>query len=237
MRHSVNRRSIPWTQAVAAAVIVSSAAACDFVESFVGASSEARLAEAALAVFAAPGAPFMEARFSRDTVGLVTETGERTWDVTIPDGASTWVFEVTRAEVYPVYAGEAFAPWLEQTARGLGLRGFIPPDGKSMIASGSVTALGDLEVAFGPSGGRGRTPIERVALLRAGTDGDSWSVEGDGNRSARVVRDALKLVYADMLARDERVQTCMGSVDARSVPRATQLECVADALELVYGTA
>lgn len=231
--HTDQHRLLRLLALIAVAVGV---AGCEFIAGYLGASPEEQLTEAALETFAAPGAPFVEARFSQDTVATVTAVGEGSWEVTIPDaGRDVWVFEVTRAEVLPVFPRDDFVQWLETSARGLGLRSFLPADAKSMVTTGSVLAVGDLEVAYGRSDREGRTELERVALLRPSADGDFWTVEGEGNRSARVLRDALRLVYGDMIVRDERVQTCMGSVDPRSVPRAVQLQCVAEALDTEYG--
>jgi hypothetical protein len=224
------------SKAVCVALLLLATAGCEFIAGFVGGSPADQLAELALESFASPGAPFMEGRFGTDTIGVRTEMGERSWEVNVPGArAVTWAFEVTKVEVLPVYGGDAFITWLETTARGLGMRGFIPADAKSMISSGSVVAVGDLAIGFGPSDRRGRTPMERVGLLRADSNGENWSIEPEGNRSARVLRDALRLVSADMIARDDRVHSCMGSVEARGVERELQLECVGSAFASDFG--
>jgi len=232
--------NVSTVQRASAALLVLSLpllSACEFVAGFIGQSPEDQLAEVVTAAWASSGSPFMEGRFSRDSIGAVTPTGDRSRNVTIPDaGTEEWAFAVTRAEVYPVFSGEAFGSWLATTARELGMRTFIPSDATAMMANGSVVAVGDVEVQFGRADRTGRTSVERVVLMRAGTGGGdpAWSMEPE-SRAARVLRDALRLVLQDMINRDERVQKCMGSVEARSVERATQLSCVADVLASDFG--
>lgn len=223
-------------KALGVVILLFATAGCDLLPGFIGGSPADELAEVALESWASPGTAFMDGRFGTDTIGVRTETGERAWEVDVPGTrAVTWAFEITRVDVLPVHGGDAFVTWLETTARSLGMRGFIPADGKSMISSGSVIAVGDLAVGFGRTDRRGRTPMERVALLRAEAGDERWTIEAEGNRSARLVRDALRLVYADMLKRDDRVLTCMGDLEASAVEREVQLECVASALDLDFG--
>lgn len=215
---------------------VTSLAGCALVEGFLEGSAEERLVSAAVTIWAEPGRVFVEGAVGRDTVGTTSETGEHAWLVTVPDGAvSEWAFEVARAEVFVVHDGAAYSEWLGSTARELGLRSLIPPEATSLVQDGSVVAFGDLEVRYGHADRAGRNTIARVAYLHAAADGsEEWRIVTE-TRAMRVIRDALRTVYGDMIVRDQRVHSCMGNVDARSVPRSTQLACVAEALERDYG--
>ena len=209
---------------------------CDLVTRFMAGSAEERLVTAVVETWAAPGGLFVEGQAGRDTVGVVVETGDRSWLVTLPDATiSEWALEVARAEVFTVHGGVDYVEWLTTTARELGMRSFVPPEATGLVQSGSVLALGDLEVRYGRSSRAGRNTVERVVYLHATADGsEEWRIAPE-TRAMRVLRDALRTVYDAMIFRDERVHSCMGSVDPRSVPRSTQLECVAEVLEIEYG--
>lgn len=207
---------------------------CDFVDRFLAAAPEERLVDAAVARWAAPGRPFLDGASGRDTVASVSPTGARAWEVAVmplSGGAPVvWSFEVTRAEVYVTMPGDAFARWLGDRARELGMRTFLPAEVADALRRGDILAVGDVEVRYGTADRSGRNTEERVAYLAPGSQGGppTWSIQ-PVSRSGNVLLLALKTVVEDLVYRDDRVISCMGSGTPRSIPRAVQLECVGKA--------
>ena len=201
-------------------------------------SPEERLVSAVLEAWAEPGRPFLGGEFSGDTVGRRTENGDGTWSVSIPDAGIAYSFEVLRADLYRVFPGREFARWLANRARELGMRSFLPTEARSLLASGRLRALGDVEVQYGRADRSGRSTLSRIAYLRgtypeSGVGDDSWRMEVEG-REARVLLEALRTVYDAMIFADERVHQCMGNVDVTAVERWVQLRCVGDVLAVEW---
>jgi len=214
----------------ALAALVAALSGCDFVGRYLAGTPEDQLVQAALARWAAPGVPFLDGASGRDTVASVSPTGARSWEVAVvpPGGGSpvVWALEVTRVEAYAVFPGEAFGRFLSDRARELGMRTFLPPEILSGMASGAIQGVGDLEVRYGPAQRSGRNSVTRVAYLVSGADGGepAWRIQ-DESRSANVLLQSLQTVVEDMIRRDDRVLSCMGSGTPGSVPRSEQLAC------------
>ena len=206
-------------------------AGCDFVGRYLAGTPEDRLVHAVLAQWAAPGKPFLGGVSRRDTVASVTATGPRSWEVAVmPLGGGSpavWAMEVTRVEAYPAFPGDAFGRLLAERARDLGLGTFVPTEMLSGMASGAILEIADLEVRYGLSERSGRNTESRVAFLSPGAAGadPAWRVL-EPARGPDVLLRALRTVTDDMIHRDERVLSCMGSGTASGVPRATQLACI-----------
>ena len=223
----------PRMLSATAFIVTLTLGACTLVADFIAGSETEQLVEEAVARWATPGRPFMEGAFAQDVVSAVTETGTRQWDVTVAD--ERYALEVTRAEVLPVFAAEEFTRWMTNRARELGVRTFVPQDVLSLVTSGAIAAVGDLEVTFGEASGAARSTYERVAYLRA--DGGSvsgWSIQPE-SRSAMVLRDVLNAVYTDMIFTDDRVMDCLGAVGSGTSQRPRALACIGDVLALEYG--
>lgn len=234
MRHRPPHTRIPAAPAVL--LLLLAAGSCELVGGYMAGPPEEQLAEAAVEQLAPPGGAFLEGRFRPDTVGTVTSTGERFWDVTVPEADETWILHITRVEVLPVQDGDDFIRWINNRARELGYRTFVPPEAVEAVRSGRVRAVGDVALEYGRAGESGRNTMERVAYLEAGAEGDdpAWRLQPE-IRSPLVLRDALKTVYDDMTYTDDRVLDCMGAASPASVPRSTQLACVGEVLEQEYG--
>ena len=209
---------------------------CRFVERYTSGTLEDQLVEAAVARWATVGQPFFDGTpAGRDTVASVSPTGARAWEVAVlplSGGAPVvWSFEVTRTEVYTAIPGDAFVRWLSDRARELGMRTFLPPDVADALRRGDILAAGDLEIRDGAADRSGRNTEERVAYLTPGAQGEraAWSIQSV-SRSANVLLMALKTVVEDMVYRDDRVLTCMGSGTPRGIARSVQLECVGKVL-------
>jgi len=214
-------------------LVILALSGCEFVANFISGPADEQLVEEALARWVQPGRPFMEGAFGADTVGTVTETGERTWEATV--GSTTYALEVTRAHVYPVYASEVFTRWISDKARALGFRTFVPEDVQSLVSSGRIVAVGDLEVSFGDASRGGRSTWERVGYLRANESHDqTWSIQPEV-RSATVLLGALQTVYDDLMFTDDRVMDCLGSANPGTVEKSRVLNCIGEVLELEYG--
>jgi len=174
----------------------------------------------------------MDGAFGQDRVGTVTETGEWAWEVTVAD--DLYAFEVAKAEVFPVFAGDDFTNWISSRARELGFRSFIPENVRAMVTSGRIEAVGDLDVKFGQADGGGRSTYERVAYRTVDEGGSSaWSIQPE-TRTAMVLRDALNIVYTDMMYTDDRVMDCLGAVGSGTSQRTRALACIGAALALEY---
>lgn len=226
-------RRRPVTTPLLLLLLTLSLGGCDLVADFIATPADEQLVEEVLSRWVRPGRQFMEGAFGSDTVGTVTETGAWAWEATV--GSAGYAVEVTRAHVYPVYAREEYTRWISRAARALGFRTFVPQDVLSLISSGRIVAVGDLEVKFGDAGGRGRSTWERVAYLRVGESGDaSWSIQPEA-RSATVLLVALKTVYDDMMFTDDRVMDCLGSASPGTVARSLVLSCIGEVLESEYG--
>ncbi|HSG49321.1 MAG TPA: hypothetical protein VLA43_15980, partial [Longimicrobiales bacterium] len=139
---------------------------CELVDRYMSATPEDSLVEAAVARWATPGKTFFDGASGSDTVAAVSPTGARAWEVAVlplSGGApEVWSFEVTRAEVYPTMPGDAFARWLGDRARELGMQTFLPPEVSDALRRGDILAVGDLEVRYGPAARSGRNTEERV---------------------------------------------------------------------------
>lgn len=221
------------------AVLATGLTGCDLVGRYLAGAPEDQLVEAALEQWASPGAPFLDGVSGRDTVASVSPTGARAWEVAvIPLGGGSpvvWSLEVTRAETYPVFPGEDFVRFLEGRARELGMRTFIPGEVRSAVTAGRILGVGDLEVRYGLSIRSGRNTDEHVAFLIPTEGGDPiWRIQGE-SRSSQVLLNALTLVAGDMINRDDRVLSCMGSGTASGVPRAEQLACIRDVWTQEFG--
>jgi hypothetical protein len=209
------------------------ASGCDLVDRYVSGTPEDRLVDAAVERWASPGSPFFDGASGRDTVASVNPTGARAWEVGVlpPSGGVpvVWSFEVVRAEVYAVMPGEAFARWLGERARELGMRTFLPPEVAQALRDGDIRAVGDLEVRYGTADRTGRNTEVRVAYLAPGEAGarPRWRIQ-PVSRSSNVLLEALQTVVEDMVYRDDRVLSCMGSGTPRGIARAIQLACVGE---------
>ena len=207
--------------------------ACDFLERYTSGTPEDQLVDAAVGRWATLGRPFFDGASGRDTVASVSATGARAWEVAVvpPSGGApvVWSFEVTRTEVYPVMAGDAFARWLADRARELGMSTFLPAEISEALRQGQIHAVGDVEVRYGLADRTGRNTEERVAFMTPGSagEGPAWAIQ-PVSRSANVLLLALKTVVEDMVYRDDRVLSCMGSGTPRGVARSVQLECVGE---------
>ena len=210
------------------AVLVSG---CDFVARYRAGPPEHQLAQAILAQWAPEGGLFMEGAAGRDTVAAVTATGERSWEVAVmprSGGSPTvWALEVVRVESYPTFPGPAFSRFLSEQARELGMRTFLPPEVMDQISSGAILGVGEIEVRYGRAELSGRNTETRVAYLTPEGEGadPSWRIQGV-SRSANVLLQALRTVTDDLLRRDDRVLSCMGSLSPAGVSRAVQLACI-----------
>lgn len=206
-------------------------AGCDFVARYRAGTPEHQLVQAMLAQWAPLGGFFMEGAAGRDTVAAVTATGERSWEVAVMPRAggspTVWALEVVRVETYPVFPGPAFSSFLSGRARELGMRTFLPPDVMDPVGAGEILGVGEIEVRYGRAERSGRNTELRVAYLTPGADGapPTWRILG-ASRSANVLLQALRTVTDDMLNRDDRVLSCMGSPGPGGVSRAVQLACI-----------
>lgn len=222
------------------AVALSLLGGCDLVGRYMDESPGDRLAQAALAHWAAPGEPFLEGASGRDTVASVHATGARSWEVAVVPPSegppSVWTFEVTRVDIYPVFPGNAFAIWLDRRAGELGMHTFLPPEVQRPLRDGRIEAVGELEIRYGLSDRAGRNTETRVAYRRPGAEGGepSWEIQPESRSSAALLH-MLQTVTDDMLRHDERVQTCTGSLSPEGVPRSHQLRCIAQVLEQEFG--
>lgn len=219
--------------------VVTTAPSCDLVRRYVSESPADRLVEAALAEWAAPGGRFLEGVAGQDTVASVSPTGARSWEVAVipPSGGVpvVWSLEIPLVEVYPTFPGEAFASWLQERARALGMRTFLPPEVAADLRSGAISAVGNMEIRYGPADRSGRNTQRRTAYLAPTSTGRlEWRIRPE-SRSVQVLTEALDLVAEDMLHRDERVLTCMGSASPTNVPRHVQLACLGEVLEQQFG--
>lgn len=143
MRHRPPHTRIPAAPAVL--LLLLAAGSCELVGGYMAGPPEEQLAEAAVEQLAPPGGAFLEGRFRPDTVGTVTSTGERFWDVTVPEADETWILHITRVEVLPVQDGDDFIRWINNRARELGYRTFVPPEAVEAVRSGRVRAVGDVD--------------------------------------------------------------------------------------------
>lgn len=233
------KRSPRSTPLVLLCLVAALSAGCDMVDRYVTKSPRDALAEAALSRWAAPGGPFLEGVSGRDTVASVSPTGAHAWEVAVvplSGGAPTvWSLDLPEIEVYRVFSGPDFAPWLERRARELGMRTFIPPEVAGEIRSGQILAVGHVQVRYGPASGSGRNTEDHIAYLVPLTSEEDaqWHMQ-PVTRSASVLLEALRLVADDMVRKDDRVMTCMRSASPAGVPRDKQLECVGDALKLQF---
>ena len=190
--------------------------------------------EAVLAAWASPGKPFLGGKTGPDTVAQVTPTGAHAWQVAVIPGSGgapvVWSFEVTRSEVYRTFPGDAFTRSLWESARSLGMRTFLPTEVTDALRRGDVLAVGDVEVRYGSADRSGRNTESRVVFLTPSSPGPgtSWVLQ-PASRSAAVLLQALQLVTDDMVQRDDRVLSCMGSGTPKRIPRSVQLECVGKA--------
>ena len=216
---------------VQALLVTLSLGGCSFVRDFVAGPLDERLAKEAVAHWATPGSPFMDGALGQDAVETVAETGEWAWEVTVAGGVQA--LEVAKAEVFPVFPGDDFSTWITTRARELGFRSFIPPDVRSMVTEGRISAVGDLEVKFGPADGGGRSTVERVAYLTVDGGKKTWAIQAE-SRTAMVLRDALNVVYSDMILTDDRVMDCLGAVGPGTARRSRALGCIAEALALEF---
>jgi hypothetical protein len=215
---------------------------CQLIQSYTQKTPEQKLVDALQAAWATPGNPFLEGVVGSDTIATVTSAGTRSWDVTIPDpnalgGSEKWTLDITRAQILPVRAGDAYAKWLGTRARELGLRTFLPLEVTTLLSSGRVLAVGDVEARFGKTGRVGRSTVDRVAYLEPGSTKDEqahWVLQPN-DRPPIMLRDALHKVYDDMIANDDRVLTCLGVADRSAAPHPLQRKCIAKALEHRFG--
>ena len=216
---------------VALSFLTMTVAGCDLVERYMAGTPEDQVAEAVVEQWAAPGAPFLEGVSGRDTVASVSPTGARAWEVAVipPSGGApvVWSLEVVRVEVYPTVTGPAFGRYLGDRARELGMRTFLPPEVLSAMAGGDIRGVSDLEVRYGLADRSGRNTEHRVAYLVPGAGGASptWRIQ-PVSRSANVLLETLELVTGDMVYRDDRVLSCMGSGSPAGIARTVQLACV-----------
>ena len=214
-----------------ALLVTLSLGGCSFVRDFMAGPLDDRLAEEAVAHWATPGSPFMDGALGQDAVETVTETGERAWEVTVAGGVQA--LEVAKAEVFAVFPGDDFSTWITTRARELGFRSFMPQDVRSLVTSGRISAVGALEVKFGPADGGGRSTVERVAYFTVDGGKKAWAIQPE-TRTALVLRDALNLVYSDMILTDDRVMDCLGAVGSGTAKRSRALGCIGKALALEY---
>ena len=216
------------------------AVACDGFGRYLDEAPEDRLVDAAVGAWAAHGVPFLDGVSGEDTVASLTPTGARDWEVAVvpPSGGvpTAWALEIPRVEVYPVFRGDAFAAWLEDRARALGLSTYLPPDVAQGLRSGDIRAVGDIEARYGPASRSLRTTVERVAYLvpRPYSDETEWHVQPDPG-SAAVLIEALKLVADEMIHGDPDVRSCMGGGPPSGVERSVQLDCLAEVLGRRFG--
>ena len=234
----LHRRTIAG--AALAALLALAPAGCDFVGRYLAETPEDQLVQAVLAQWAAPGKPFLERVSGRDTVASVTATGSRSWEVAVMplEGGSpvVWALEVSRVEAFPVFPGEAFGRFLSERVRELDLGTFVPPEMLAGMASGAILEVADVEVRYGLSERGERNTETRVAFLSPGPAGADpvWHIQ-ERSRGSDVLLRALRKVTDDMIQRDDRVLSCMGTGTASGVPRATQLDCIRKAWEQEFG--
>lgn len=227
--HRFTANHLPSAGMVALAVLLSSG--CDFVARYRAGPPEHQLVQAMLAHWAPPGGLFLEGAAGLDTIAAVTATGERSWEVALMPraggGPTVWALEVARVETYPTFPGDAFASFLAARARELGMRTFLPPEVMEAVRSGAILGVGDLEVRYGRAERSGRNTETRVAYLGPHAAGEppSWRIQSV-SRPANVLLQALRTVTDDMLLRDDRVLSCMGSPGPTGVSRTVQLACV-----------
>ena len=138
-----------------------------------------------------------------------------------------WALEVARVETYPTFPGPAFSRFLSEQARELGMRTFLPPEVMDQVSSGAILGVGEIEMRFGRAERSGRNTELRVAYLTPGGErsNPAWRIQGV-SRSANVLLQALRTVTDDLLRRDDRVLSCMGSPSPVGVSRAVQLACI-----------
>lgn len=214
---------------------------CELVGGFLGKSSEERLVEVVKSEWASPGGRLVGGEYGGDTIASVESTGERSWRVTIPTeealgDARAWELAVEEVEVYRVFPGEEFARFLTEEATSLDRRAGLPRDAWLLLADGEILAVGTVQARVSRTDRSGSARVERVAFLRPGPEDDShWTLEPETRTPLRL-RDAVRLVYGEMIRSDDRVLTCMGSADPADVPRKTQLDCVNEVLNEEFGS-
>ena len=116
-----------------------------------------------------------------------------------------------------------------------GERGFLPGNVASMISSGRLMAVGDVEASFGRTDRPGRSTVKRVAYLMAGDKGKdpSWVLQPETHTPV-MLKDMLVRVYADMIRRDDSTLTCLGEAERGADPRDTQLKCIKQVIDLQF---
>lgn len=229
MKVPLKSRALPAVAGIA--VLVLHLSACDLVKRYRAGPPEEHVARAVQERWAAPGRPFLDGLAGTDTVASVKATGARSWDVAVmPLGGgspTSWTLEVTRVEVFPTFPGPAFSQQLADRARELGMRTFMPPEVTSELTEGSILSVADVEVRYGRADRSGRNTATRVAYLVPGPEGSDpvWRILGV-SRTSNVLVQALRTVTDDMLTKDDRVMSCMGTESPVGVRRAVQLACV-----------
>jgi len=222
------------------ALVTVAVAGCARVEPYLSDTPADGAVRAALETWASPGGAFLDGVAGDDTVAAVDPTAARAWEVAVLPQAGgaprSWSLEIPRAEVYPVFGGDAFVAWLEERARALGFQAPLPADVATEVRRGDIRAVADLEVHYGRADGSARRTVERVAyLVPLPGDATEWRIQPESGSAGTLV-GALKFVADDLVHRDRDVLDCMGRRSAAGVGRATQLRCLSDVLDRRFGS-
>lgn len=233
-------RLSPVVRASLALLLLVGVSGCDLVLGFIRGSPEKRLAQAVEEAWVSPGAPFVGGAYGRDTIASVESTGSRSWRVKIPapgrlEGAQTWELEIEGVDVYRVFPSEEFAGFVRDRAMELDRRAALSREAWLLLSRGEVLAVGDVAAHVRRTDQAGSADVDQIAYLR-GTSmrNGEWALEPE-TRTSIQLRNVLRVVYEDLALRDDRVHTCMESVDPTHVPRPVQLDCVGQVLAEQFG--
>lgn len=195
--------------------------------------------EAIVAAWVAEGATFM-GKYGTGPIAVVAETGERVWSVEYPEdgvigGNATGQLRVTELAAYPIFAGEAFARRLQESALEVDRRGGLTQEAWRAVSRGEFAAIGYVRAEVTRSTRPGRESVEQYAVLPTASEGveASWEFR-DGTRSMTSLWRATHGFYDRMMMSDDRVMECAKSIDPSS-NRALFLECATMLLEEEFG--
>lgn len=212
------------------------ATGCDLVDELLDRGGRAEeLRRIAVDELAGPGDRFL-GRIGDGPVIRVETVSDTLFRVVVPDdgapeGEATWQLELTRVEVFPLFPGRDFADYVQERATAVDRRRGLSQEGWSLIADGSVLAVGGVEGEARAVARSGRVSVDRVAFLAPvpGEDEARWSLQPD-TRTVLYLSDAVRTAYEGLMYGDDRVMSCAGTAEPRSTPRPVLLECAADVL-------
>lgn len=202
-------------------------------------TQEEEFQEAVVAAWVAEGATFM-GKYGTGPISVATETGERIWEVEYPEdgvvgGKATGGLRITELAAYPIYAGEAFARRLHESALEVDRRRGLTQEAWRAVSGGQFAAIGYSRAEVTRSTRSGRETVEQYAVLPPASEGVevSWEFR-DGTRSITSLWRATHGFYDRMMRTDDRVMQCAKGIDPSS-NRALFLDCATRLLDEEFG--